>query len=107
MKRMKTLIPAAVALSLVLGLSSMGFAQGNAPAPTPKHEKGAWVFKTLDPNNTGKITREAFMAEAQNRAMKRWEKIDPNGKGFVTREEYMAARGHKGHHKHEKPATQQ
>jgi len=103
MKRMATLIAAVAALSLILAFSGISFAQGDAQ----KAPRGERVFKVLDPGNTGKITKEAFMAEAQKNAEKRWAKIDPAGKGSVTREEFMAARAmHKGggHGKHGKPA---
>ena len=106
MKRVTTLMAAAAVLSLVLGLSSISFAQGETPAPRP--HRAERIFKALDPDNTGKITREAFMAEAQKRAMLRWERLDPNGKGFVTREDFK--RGRPNHHRgpmHGKPAAQQ
>jgi len=94
------------ALSLVLGLSSLGFAQNSASAP----EWGARAFKALDPNNTGKVTREAFMEAAQKRSMLAWERLDPNGKGFVTKEDFLArtaaAHAHRGHG-HAKPAAGQ
>jgi len=100
-------VPVAV-LSLVLGLSSLGFAQNNAPAP--RHDQGERVFKALDPDNTGRITREAFMEAAQKRAMIAWEQIDPNGKGYVTKEDFLArtaaAHAHRAH-RHGKPAPAQ
>jgi len=92
MKRMATLLAAVAALSLILAFSSMGFAQDN----TPRAARGARIFNVLDPNNTGTITKQAFMAEAQQRAEKSWARIDPTGKGSVTREEFMAGRAHKG-----------
>lgn len=80
----KTLIYGVAALSLVVSVAA--FADDDHEHP----EKGHHMFKRLDENNDGVVTRSEFVAHME----KRFDRMDANSDGKVTEEE---AREHHEH----------
>lgn len=83
---MKYLIPV-VALALIGATPAMaGHHEGSMDGEKP-HAKKGMMFKNIDTDSDGNITREEFM----NHAEKRFNKMDKDDDGMLTREEARKA----------------
>ena len=49
-------------------------------------------FAAFDKDGSGKVCQEQFMAVMKERAEKLWKKLDPEGKGCITREDFEKTR---------------
>ncbi len=82
------------AVTCVLGLSAVD-AQETKKPPQRQRKTVEQIFKTLDANKDGKLSKEEFMTnvpEARKAAReKRFTAMDANKDGFVTPEEMKAA----------------
>ncbi len=71
----------------------LGFAAPVMAADKPKRDPEA-VFKKMDKNSDGKVTKEEFSAVAKDaaKADKAFAKLDKDGDGSLTLEEFKAAK---------------
>ncbi len=75
---------------LILALC-FGFTASVMAADKPKRDPEA-IFKKLDKNSDGKVSKEEFSAVVKDaaKADKAFAKKDKNGDGFLTLEEFKA-----------------
>jgi Ca2+-binding EF-hand superfamily protein len=71
----------------------LGFALPAVAADKPKRDPEA-IFKKMDKNSDGKVTKEEFSAVAKDaaKADKAFAKLDKDGDGSLTLEEFKAAK---------------
>jgi len=69
---------------------------GQPAAEAPKPDAAA-IFKKLDANNDGKVSKEEFLKDKKDaaKAEERFKKLDKDGDGFLTPEEFSAGHGKK------------
>ena len=90
---LKTLLASAVAAAFALPLAATA-ADDKASAGATKPDGGAEaMFKALDKNNDGFMSREEVKGTPHD---KDFSKLDKNGDGKLSREEHAAAPEHAG-----------
>ena len=86
-------------LAALLVSASPAFAGNKSKKADRKHDPEA-IFKKLDSNSDGNVTKEEFLASKRGKkdpakATKRFEKVDANKDGKISKEESVAMARHK------------